>query len=824
MVVAARRTISKIAIQAGMIALRRQLYVKCHASMTTFFLLQSQRVNARVLNWQKALPSPGDLLPPEEDALLRATLMPLVTQGVFSGAELAALSVGGQPPQLWDKSVASALADAAPDVVGINDATRNAIQRSLTIANERGYNLFQIAHGVPNDGFGGLDTLVQQTYRNRSDAIARTEMGRASLYGAQAGWKENGVQYMEIEDGNEDYPCASRDGTVVPIEKRVDLNHPNCTVVTYPVISSPRFKPRVQAVSGPRDWASIQTQEDLRQFAKLPMNDSQNDYFVHGTRYRSDLERIAKDGIRLGNNGTVSATPTAFAEARAEQIGVPGHVDWADGGYVVFRAPPGEAVLSMDLGREERLIQQAIFNHPIPPEDIVRVVRQIPYGTGGFSISETNLATFALNHQEFAGLSADVIRDIAALPVQYQRWFHLSLSPITNAAAWGAAAPAWTPLTRRVPTAADISRYVHYQYPDLIWNVGSTPAPTQREIVNAFEGFKRRYPQVEVRMISLYDARDPSNWAAWQNRDKTLLINRTFFAEKTPQEVRAVLQRHVEIGWSPRNTGTTRATIEHELSHALMYTDQQIIDMADDLFRYGQPRRPLGRMGSYWPSQYSHKNPHEAFAEAVTEMLHAPASKWSGYTQQLAQRFKQLGLWTPKTLLPSKLPVTPQTLYNVVGARIEQVAAGNFPGYTVAPQSHASGEHVMASTTARGRITLYPRFFEASSVEQQIILQHEMGHWVDTELKKRLFLRERLLKPFLLPNGRYSISWGTGTTAHEVIADTYTALQDFEPERFQGGRDAHYLNLMQEVARTALDMGLPVPPKWLLWVRQLTLL
>lgn len=178
----------------------------------------------------KALPpAVHSLLPPSEDTALSLAIRPYLEQGILSSADLANLLVGGVLPESSQSAGVQRLLDnAGQRITQINDATRRAVQEQLQTANAAGYNLYQIANGVPADGFRGIADTVEQLYRGRAEAIARTEIGSASLAASQAQWRELGVRYQEIIDGEDDEECAARNGTVVSIEEEVELLHPNC--------------------------------------------------------------------------------------------------------------------------------------------------------------------------------------------------------------------------------------------------------------------------------------------------------------------------------------------------------------------------------------------------------------------------------------------------------------------------------------------------------------------------------------------------------------------------------------------------------------------
>jgi len=136
-----------------------------------------------------------------------------------------------------DAAVVRILAEAAAQVVRIDETTRNAIRAQLQIGAQRGYSTWQVAHGVPADGYRGIDGLFQETWAGRADTVARTELQHASVVASRDRFVASGVvDRVEIIDGDDDQPCSSRNGKIVPLEQAPSLAHPRCTLVLSPVL------------------------------------------------------------------------------------------------------------------------------------------------------------------------------------------------------------------------------------------------------------------------------------------------------------------------------------------------------------------------------------------------------------------------------------------------------------------------------------------------------------------------------------------------------------------------------------------------------------
>lgn len=225
------------AIAARVRVLRARQTRELEPVIRRFFAAQAARVVVRLDRVMKSAASDAALLmPPEEDALFYDAVRAYLERGLITAAELAAL-IAAQPMTLTREWIQAYLAEGSTRIVRINETTREAIRGLLVDAEQAGYSTYQIAHGVADDAFRGVQSLVEEFYRNRAEAIARTEMGMASQRAAIEQWREVGVKWQDIIDGDDwDDECAARNGTRVSIDEPVDLLHPNCTVVSLPVI------------------------------------------------------------------------------------------------------------------------------------------------------------------------------------------------------------------------------------------------------------------------------------------------------------------------------------------------------------------------------------------------------------------------------------------------------------------------------------------------------------------------------------------------------------------------------------------------------------
>ena len=139
---------------------------------------------------------------------------------------------------LDDAATRRLLAKAAERVVMIDETTRDALREVLRIGQERGYSNYELANGVPADGYGGVSGLYLDTWKGRAELIARTELAEAQNQASLDRYEATGVvsRVQIVEHVNTDAACAERNGKVVPLSEKPGLLHPNCRVGIIPVV------------------------------------------------------------------------------------------------------------------------------------------------------------------------------------------------------------------------------------------------------------------------------------------------------------------------------------------------------------------------------------------------------------------------------------------------------------------------------------------------------------------------------------------------------------------------------------------------------------
>lgn len=168
---------------------------------------------------------------------------PFVTAEALAAARLAAELVGVEALTISSTPLADMLLLTAGRMLDVNTATRVAVQITLAEGQLAGYNDFQIARGVPKDGYRGLRAVVQMTYKNRDLAVARTEMAITSQRAAHDRYEAAGLTHVDISDGpgcgwtsHDDADVADGSRRTIAAANKHPIAHPNCVRVSMPVL------------------------------------------------------------------------------------------------------------------------------------------------------------------------------------------------------------------------------------------------------------------------------------------------------------------------------------------------------------------------------------------------------------------------------------------------------------------------------------------------------------------------------------------------------------------------------------------------------------
>lgn len=143
--------------------------------------------------------------------------------------------------ELTDPAVVAAQAEAGKRIKDISTTTLDAVRAALTYGAEQGWTLSQLVSG--DETQPGLRALIEETYKGRAKACARTEMAFAQNAATHARYEAAGVEKVEVFDGgadDSDDVCNQLNGSIQTLAwaKANPLQHPNCTRCFSPSFSS----------------------------------------------------------------------------------------------------------------------------------------------------------------------------------------------------------------------------------------------------------------------------------------------------------------------------------------------------------------------------------------------------------------------------------------------------------------------------------------------------------------------------------------------------------------------------------------------------------
>lgn len=181
------------------------------------------------------LPSADSLFEPEDSAELKDLLRSFYLQVIQESWDTWGLVAGGlyTPFDPEDPTVTKALESAGQRVRMIDEKTLAALNAVLKHGSENGWGIDHLVRGDAENNIPGLKDVIEETYKNRARAIARTELGTAQNVAAVTRYAVAGVGFVRVlDDGfdNSDPCCKQLNGAVVPLDWAADhpLQHPNC--------------------------------------------------------------------------------------------------------------------------------------------------------------------------------------------------------------------------------------------------------------------------------------------------------------------------------------------------------------------------------------------------------------------------------------------------------------------------------------------------------------------------------------------------------------------------------------------------------------------
>jgi HK97 family phage portal protein len=186
------------------------------ARATTAYLQeQYERAAAAGKGWQRALDMGT------EARSLYNRFYPLILRHSWNdaAAELG-IELAFDLENRWVKGVLDELAKA---IVGIAETTREEVRSLVAKQAEEGWSIDELAAEIRK--------LKEVHSTARARTIARSETAIAYNKGSLAGYREAGVEKVEVFDGDEHEPCRSANGSIWTIEQAEaePLCHPNGT-------------------------------------------------------------------------------------------------------------------------------------------------------------------------------------------------------------------------------------------------------------------------------------------------------------------------------------------------------------------------------------------------------------------------------------------------------------------------------------------------------------------------------------------------------------------------------------------------------------------
>ena len=168
------------------------------------------------------IPDPNNLIIPADFNDLVEIYKHYYIEVAQASWELLNLSLGVSVAfDLTDPIITEALAHAGTRIRQVTDTTLEEVRALLQHANENGWSIDHIVAGDPDSGVRGMRQVVEETYRNRARAIARTELGTAQNIVTANRFAEAGVAMVEILDNgldDDDEPCQVANGQIWTVE------------------------------------------------------------------------------------------------------------------------------------------------------------------------------------------------------------------------------------------------------------------------------------------------------------------------------------------------------------------------------------------------------------------------------------------------------------------------------------------------------------------------------------------------------------------------------------------------------------------------------
>lgn len=134
---------------------------------------------------------------------------------------------------LTDPVVTKLLGMAGTRIKDINDTTLQSVRDLMQQASELGWSIQHIVEGDKDLGIAGMRDRVEQTYKGRARACARTEMAFGAQQASVDRYRSADVTQVDVMDdglADDDQECIDADGQVWDLDyaEANPIAHPNC--------------------------------------------------------------------------------------------------------------------------------------------------------------------------------------------------------------------------------------------------------------------------------------------------------------------------------------------------------------------------------------------------------------------------------------------------------------------------------------------------------------------------------------------------------------------------------------------------------------------
>lgn len=220
--------------------MRERLTGRMAADLERLFESQARRAARRVtaglqvdtLAGLQVKMSADELYDPDDEKTLEALVKRYYVEILELTWNAVNLALGVEKAfDLSDPLVVEVIAGAGTRAKDITQTTLEALREILMQGAAEGWSVDDLAKRIRG--------VVEETYRHRAEAIARTELGWAQNTATVERYREAGVSKVEILDNglaDDDEPCQEANGQIWSLAYFADhpLEHPNCTRAAAP--------------------------------------------------------------------------------------------------------------------------------------------------------------------------------------------------------------------------------------------------------------------------------------------------------------------------------------------------------------------------------------------------------------------------------------------------------------------------------------------------------------------------------------------------------------------------------------------------------------